>query len=138
MKKLELAIMLGLGVMVSGCGNQQPAQQQYKNINENNVTTQDLQVGDKFYINCNTDKLRTSTIVNGRKIVDRTFGDEKGVTMYIIDVTEYHQSGKFEIIVDNVSTQLQDAQLLKMGGLYTGTDEKVQVKTIYAHIKAVK
>lgn len=145
MKKLTLAIMLGLGVMVSGCGNEQPAQQQvtqvqqqYKNIDENNVTTPDLKAGDKFYINCNNDKLQSTTIVNGRKIVDRTFGDNKGIAMYFIDVTEYPENGKTEIIVDSVITQLQDAQVQKLGGLYTGTDEKVQVKTINAHIKAVK
>lgn len=147
MKKLAIAIMLGLGVMVSGCSHndvptvQQTQQQTIKDLDaQNGIDNPNVIVGDKFYLNGQPNQ-EFANKVNNRVFINRVYGGNNGVTHYFVDVTEAQKDTEkknYVCVVDSVMITTQDAQYLKLGGLYTGTDEKVKVTTIYAHIKEVK
>ena len=148
MKKLALAVMLGIGVMVSGCGNidtatmdnniKQAQENQVKYLTSENVDKPDLRVGDKVKFDDCKPKFQIGTMNNGRKILNLTYGGKHGVTLYIVDVTELPENTKGVMIVDNVMTMVDDAQTHKMSGYYTGTDDKVIVTTVIGHAKECK
>ena len=153
MKKLAVAVMLGIGVMVSGCGNndvqvnnvqtqqvqtQQVQTQQVQQVitlNNNTIDKPDLRVGDKVTFNGVRPKLQIVTTVNGRQILNETYGGKHGVTMYSVDITDIPKGKKAVLIVDNVMTMIDDAQNHKLAGYYTGKDDKVVVTTVVGHAK---
>lgn len=148
MKKLAVAIMLGIGVMVSGCGSQQSVQNtttqsqqtQIITLNNVNIDKPQLSVGNTVNFHNVTPKMQNLTTVNGRKIVNETYGGKNGVTMYMIDITEVTdvERDKVAFVVDTVTTVIQNAQTFKLTGYYTGTDENVVITTVIGHAKVIK
>lgn len=149
MKKLALAVMLGIGVMVSGCGNNdtqvndtQVTQQvnQIKTLDNTNVDKPNLKIGDK--VNFDTDKCQpnqqSGTIINGRKLVTMTYGGEHGMTTYVCDITDIKDGEKVVLVVDSNVVTVQEAQNLKLAGLYTGKGDKVVVTNIVGHAEVIK
>lgn len=146
MKKLAVAIMLGIGVMVSGCGSQQSVQNtttqsqqsQIVTLNNVNVDKPQLSVGNIVKFNNVTPKMQNLTTLNGRKIVNETYGGKNGVTTYMIDITEVKDGDNVAFVVDTVTTIIQNAQTFKLTGCYTGTDENVVITTVVGHAKVIK
>lgn len=146
MKKLAVAIMLGIDVMVSGCGSQQSVQNtttqsqqtQIITLNNVNVDKPQLSVGNTVNFHNVTPKMQNLTTVNGRKIINETYGGKNGVTTYMIDITEVKDGDKIAFVVDTVTTVIQNAQTFKLTGYYTGTDENVVITTVIGHAKVIK
>ncbi len=146
MNKLAMAIMLGIGVMVSGCGNsvQQPTatqqQDQIKWLDNTNSDKPDLRVGDKirFDIDKTQAKQQACTMINGRKMLSMTYAGDHGVTTYMADITDIEAGKEAALVVDQIMINVQDAQNLKLAGLYTGKSHKVVVTTVIGHAKGIK
>ena len=148
MKKLAVAVMLGIGVMVSGCGNNDvqvnnvPTQQtqSIKWLDNTNVDKPNLNIGDK--VRFNQDKCQpnqqSGTIMNGRKLLTMTYGGKHGVTTYICDITDIKDGEDAVLVVDSNVVSVQDAQNLKLVGLYTGKGDKLVVTNVVGHAEAIK
>lgn len=147
-KKLSVAVVLGIGVMVSGCGNnathqtQQVAQQEntIKWLDNTNADKPNLKIGDK--VRFNTDKCQpnqqSNMIMNGRKLLTMTYGGEHGMTTYVCDITDIKDGEKAVLVVDSNVISVQDAQNLKLAGLYTGKGNKVVVTNVVGHAEVIK
>lgn len=146
MKKLAIAVMLGIGVMVSGCGNndvqpvQQVVQQSIKWLDNTNADKPNLKIGDK--VRFNTDKCQpkqqSATIINGRKLLTMTYGGEHGMTTYVSDITDIKDGEKAVLVVDSIVVSVQEAENLKLAGLYTGKGDKVVVTSVVGHAEVIK
>nr|DAU44052.1 MAG TPA: protein of unknown function (DUF4969) [Caudoviricetes sp.] len=150
MKKLALAVMLGIGVMVSGCGNNQDMQvnnvqatQQENTIkwlDNTNADKPNLKIGDR--VRFDTDKCQpnqqSGIIMNGRKLLTMTYGGEHGMTTYVCDITDVKDGEEAVLVVDSNVTTVQDAQNLKLAGLYTGKGNKCVVTNVVGHAEVIK
>lgn len=148
MKKLAVAVMLGIGVLVSGCGNNDmqvqnvPTQQtqSIKWLDNTNVDKPNLKIGDK--IRFNKDKCQpnqqSGMIMNGRKLLSLTYGGEHGMTTYICDITDIKDGEDAVFVVDSNVVSVQDAQNLKLAGLYSGKGDKIVVTNVVGHAEAIK
>ncbi len=149
MKKLAIAIMLGIGVMVSGCGNndvqqvvQQVVQQEntIKWLDNTNADKPNLKIGNK--VRFNSDKcqpnLQSATIINGRKLLTITYGGEHGVATYVCDITDIKDGEEAVLVVDSNVVGVQEAENLKLAGLYTGKGDKVVVTNVVGHAEVIK
>ncbi len=137
--------MLGIGVMVSGCGNNathqtQQVVQQVKWLDNTNADKPNLKIGDK--VRFNSDKcqpnLQSATIINGRKLLTMTYGGEYGVTTYVCDITDIKDGEKAVLVVDSNIVNVQEAENLKLSGLYTGKGNKVVVTSVVGHAEVIK
>lgn len=148
MKKLALAVMLGIGVMVSGCGNndvqnqtQQVVQQEntIKWLDNTNADKPNLKIGDKVRFNdkCQSNQ-QSSMIMNGRKLLTMTYGGEHGMTTYVCDITDIKDGEKAVLVVDSNVVTVQEAQNLKLAGLYTGKGDKCVVTNVLCHAEVIK
>lgn len=148
MKKLTIAVMLSIGVMVSGCGNNDvqvndvPTQQtqSIKWLDNTNADKPNLKIGDK--VRFNKDKCQpnqqSGMIMNGRKLLSLTYGGEHGMTTYICDITDIKDGEDAVFVVDSNVVSVQDAQNLKLVGLYTGKGDKVVVTNVVGHAEVIK
>lgn len=149
-KTLTAAILLGMGLLVGGCGNidttaidnntKQTQEQQIKWLDDTNSDKPDLRVGDKirFNVDKTQPKAQACTMVNGRKMLQLTYAGDHGMTTYLADVTDIPSGVEAALVVDQVMVNVQDAQNLKLAGLYTGKCDKVVVTTVIGHAKEVK
>lgn len=146
MKKLAIAVMLGIGVMVSGCGNNdvqvnnvQVTQQSIKWLDNTNADKPNLKIGDK--VRFNTDKCQpkqqSAMIMNGRKLLTMTYGGEHGVATYVCDITDIKDGEEAVLVVDSNIVNVQEAQNLKLAGLYTGKGDKVVVTNVLGHAEVM-
>lgn len=145
-KVLTATILLGMGLMIGGCGNNNTDINNVPTVQQAQVVTLDsttidkpqLRVGDTVRFHNVQPKFQVGTIANGRKILNETYGGEHGVTMYTVDITDIPKGSNAVFIVDSVTTMMDNAQTHKMSGYYTGKDDKVVITHVLGHAKEVK
>lgn len=154
MKKLAVAVMLGLGVLVSGCGNNQPTQQQTKiecgyvhgNFGSHTASNPvQLEVGKQFgFSGATFDSKRLDG--ENKKVYGLVV--KNGVCLYEVDVNNAPQGWeKLEnqnnvYVVDNITRERMLVSDLVDMGIYPMEKVKdvndllkfVDVTTVQAHI----
>ncbi len=154
MKKLAIAIMLGIGVMVSGCGNNATHQTQqvkqvctYNNVNLKDMGTSSasrpvIDNGMTFsfnqYVKFNGKKV---DVVDGKQLVYGMVSKDNNLCLYEIDVTDKQGWNKLENTnnvyqVDSVErSQVSAFELYDMGlPVDTDLNKLVNVTYIKGHV----